>query len=162
MAKRLSVPYHKQNEPGFCLAACAQMVLDFQGIFRPQDVLAEQLHVKPSLGAPTRNIRRLATDKIAVIYEEGSWERLQALIASGLPVITFVQAGEFAHWQGEIFQHAVVVIGLEESTVWFLDPDIDAMPVSVPVDEFMLAWSGMDYLCASISILAEEGGQSVE
>ncbi len=152
MANYLPVPYHKQNEPGFCLAACAQMVLDFQGISKSQNTLAKQLKVKSHLGAPARNVRQLATNKLSVVFEEGSLERLQTSLASGLPVITFVQAGEFSYWQGEVFQHAVVITGLEESAVWLLDPDKDAVPVSVPLDEFMLAWSEMDYLCAIISL----------
>jgi ABC-type bacteriocin/lantibiotic exporter with double-glycine peptidase domain len=150
MAKRLPVPYYKQNEPGHCLAACAQMVLAFHGISRSQDDLAKQLSIKPSLGAPARNIQQLASNEIAVTYEEGSLEHLRAWLMSGLPVIAFVQAGELLHWRGEFFQHAVVVIGLEESTVWLLDPDMDATPIATPVDEFMLAWGEMDYLYAAM------------
>jgi hypothetical protein len=137
------------------------MVFAFQDVYLSQDVLAKQLNVKPALGAPTRNIQRLASDKVAVTYEEGSRERLQAWLTSDLPIIAFVQAGEFAHWQGEFFQHAVVVAGFEESLVWLLDPDVDAAPIAVPVDEFMLAWSGMDYLYAVVSVSAEKGGTKI-
>jgi hypothetical protein len=45
--------------------------------------------------------------------------------------------------------------------VWLLDPDVDAAPIAVPVDEFMLAWSGMDYLYAVVSVFAEKGGTKV-
>lgn len=82
MAKRLPVPYRKQRDVGYCLAACAQMVFAFQDVFLSQDVLAKQLNVKPALGAPTRYIQRLASDKVAVTYEEGSLERLQAWLTS--------------------------------------------------------------------------------
>ena len=43
MAKPLPVPFFKQNETGYCLTACVQMVLAFQDISRSQDVLAKQL-----------------------------------------------------------------------------------------------------------------------
>jgi ABC-type bacteriocin/lantibiotic exporter with double-glycine peptidase domain len=152
MAKPLSVPFFKQNEIGYCLAACVQMVLAFQDISRSQAVLAKQLKMKPSLGIPTRNIQRLISDKVNVVYEEGTVARLQRWLDDGLPVIAFVQAGEFSHWRGEFFQHAVVVIAIEEATVWLLDPDKDATPIVVPTDEFMLAWSGMDYLYAAVSV----------
>ena len=46
MANYLPVPYYKQNKVGYCLAACAQMVLDFQGVSRSQDILASQLQMK--------------------------------------------------------------------------------------------------------------------
>jgi ABC-type bacteriocin/lantibiotic exporter with double-glycine peptidase domain len=150
MARRLSVPYYPQSEPGNCLAACAQMVLAFQGIFRPQDKLSRQLGIKPSLGAPARNIRKIASDEVVVTFEEGSLDRLQRWLDSSIPLIAFVQGEELPYWEGEYFQHAVVIVEIEESTVWLLDPDTDANPIAVPVDDFQLAWLGMDYLYAAV------------
>jgi ABC-type bacteriocin/lantibiotic exporter with double-glycine peptidase domain len=152
MANYLPVPYYKQNKVGYCLAACAQMVLAFQGVSRSQDNLANQLQIKPSLGIPTRNIQLLASRDISVVYGEGVITDLQKWLVAGKPVITFVQAGEFSHWQGEYFQHAVVVIGITDQIVWLLDPDKDETPIAVSEDEFMLAWLGMDYLYAVISV----------
>ena len=152
MANYLPVPYYKQNKVGYCLAACAQMVLDFQGVSRSQDILASQLQMKPSLGIPTRNIQLLASREARVVYEEGLIADLQRWLAIGKPVIAFVQAGEFSHWRGEFFQHAVVVIGIADQIVWLLDPDKDETPLAVSEDEFMLAWLGMDYLYAVISV----------
>jgi ABC-type bacteriocin/lantibiotic exporter with double-glycine peptidase domain len=152
MAKPLSVPFFKQNETGYCLAACVQMVLAFQDISRSQDALAKRLKMKPSLGIPTRNVRYLASDKINVVYEEGTLAHLKKWLDDDLPVIAFVQAGEFTHWRGEFFQHAVVVIAIKEATVWLFDPDKDEAPISVSADEFMLAWLGMDYLYAVVSV----------
>ena len=70
MAKLLPVPFYKQNKPGYCLPACAQMVLSFQGVQLSQSNLAQQLKVKPALGTPTRNIQRLTTDTVSVVYEK--------------------------------------------------------------------------------------------
>jgi hypothetical protein len=129
------------------------MVLAYQNVSRSQDKLAKQLKVQSALGTPTRNIQHLATKEINVIYEEGTLVHLERWLASGLPVIAFVQAGELSHWQGEVFQHAVAIIELDESTVWILDPDMDYHAIAIPVDEFMLAWLGMDYLYAVIAVL---------
>ena len=75
---------------------------------------------------------------------------LENLLAQQIPVIVFIQAGELAHWIGEKFQHAVVVIGIENDIVWIIDPAISSS-TSVSVDEFLLAWSEMDYRFASIA-----------
>ncbi|WP_374689395.1 C39 family peptidase, partial [Promineifilum sp.] len=51
MPKPLPVPFHAQSKQGYCLAACAQMVLAYYGQARDQERLAAQLKVEPYLGA---------------------------------------------------------------------------------------------------------------
>lgn len=148
MAQPLPVPFYKQQAVGYCLPACAQMVLAYQGISHSQDELARESNLKPGLGTPTRNIQRLSSPEIKVVYEEGTLEQVQTWLGMGIPVIAFVQAGELSHWRDESFQHAVVIIGLEKDMVWLLDPDTNGNPIAIPTNELMLAWSGMDYLYA--------------
>lgn len=148
MAQPLPVPFYKQQAVGYCLPACAQMVLAYQGISHSQDELARESNLKPGLGTPTRNIQRLASPEIKVVYEEGTLEQVQTWLGMGIPVIAFVQAGELSYWQDESFQHAVVIIGLEKDMAWLLDPDTNGNPIAIPTNELMLAWSGMDYLYA--------------
>ncbi len=152
MGKRLSVPFHAQIDTGYCLAACAQMVLAYQGLNVTQEHLARLLSVKPGLGTPTFQIKRLTELSIKVIYEEGDLDTLQKWVRQNYPVIVFVQAGELSHWSGEFFQHAIVVIEVEPDVIWSLDPDMSAEPVSVTVDEFLLAWMEMDYLYAVLDV----------
>lgn len=150
MAQPLPVPFYKQQAVGYCLPACAQMVLAYQGISHSQDELARESNLKPGLGTPTRNIQRLASPEIKVVYEEGTLEQVQTWLGKGFPVIAFVQAGELSHWQGEFFQHAVVIVGLGNDMVWLLDPDMSSDPIAISTDELMLAWLGMDYLYAAL------------
>ena len=126
------------------------MVLAYQQIDRSQADLATELKVRASLGTPTRSVLDLASEQLRVVYGEGIEATLQKWLALSLPVIVFVQAGELSYWQGELFQHAVVVVGLVGNTVWLLDPDMDETAIAVDLDEFMLAWLGMDYLYAVI------------
>jgi hypothetical protein len=128
------------------------MVLAFQGLFRSQSTLARQLRIKSSFGISARAIERLASREVAITYREGTLEQLQAWLTSGVPVIVFVQVEELAYWRRESFQHAVVVVQLEESTIWLLDPDWDSTPIAVPLDEFILAWDRMDYLYAAVVV----------
>jgi ABC-type bacteriocin/lantibiotic exporter with double-glycine peptidase domain len=124
------------------------MVLAYQNQSHSQDDLAQRLNLRISLGAPTSAVKRLASDELRVIYGEGSLPFLQNWLNNGVPIIVFVQAGELSYWAGEAFQHAVVVIGVDEDSVWLLDPDQTERPIGVTADEFLLAWSEMDYLCA--------------
>ncbi|WP_231911265.1 C39 family peptidase [Candidatus Promineifilum breve] len=127
------------------------MVLAYSGTFRNQEELAVQLGVQPYLGAPARNIHRLAESTNQVITESGALETLGEWLNNDVPVIAFVQAGELPYWRGQQLQHAVVIVGIDQETVWILDPDTGLEPVSVGLDDFMLAWSELDNLCAIIT-----------
>ena len=100
MPQRLSLPYHRQKAEGYCLAACAQMVLHYWGFLTEQNQLAEQMDVIPDIGVPASRITRLASREITPIYDIGEWELLIAWLDRRVPVIAMVQAGEFAHWWG--------------------------------------------------------------
>jgi predicted double-glycine peptidase len=133
------------------------MALHYLGIQREQAKLAQQLGVRPDIGAPASGIKRLATDAVSITYDAGEWETIQAQLAQKTPVIAMVQAGELPHWHGETFQHAVVIIACSETQVWLLDPATSSDPIIVSIDEFMLAWSEMDYQYAVVSVIGKEG-----
>lgn len=151
MPRRLSVPFYRQNKPGYCLAACAQMVLAYRGHARDQAALAGQLGIQPYVGAPARNILRLASNNQHVIVEHGDLDRLHEWLERGVPVICFIQAGELPHWRGELFQHAIVVTAIDAELVWILDPDAQEEPLAPSIDDFVLAWGELDYLYAVIT-----------
>ncbi|MBP8003238.1 MAG: C39 family peptidase [Chloroflexi bacterium] len=150
MPPPLPVPFHPQKANGYCLAACAQMVLHFWGIAADQERLAQLLGVEPEVGAPAGRISRLKSYDVTIIYESGEWDTVTAWLAQNVPVIAAIQAGELPYWQGEYFQHAVVVGGYDETHLWLLDPATGSEPILVPIDEFMLAWGEMDYRYAVI------------
>ncbi len=156
MPQRLSLPYHRQKAEGYCLAACAQMVLHYWGILTEQDELAEQMGVIPNIGVPASRIMRLASREITPLYDVGEWELLITWLNRSVPVIAMVQAGEFAHWQGAEFAHAVVVTGYDTEQVWLLDPAALPEPMPVSIDEFMLAWGELDYRYAVLKPEASE------
>lgn len=84
MAQPLPVPFYKQQAVGYCMPACAQMVLAYQDISYSQDELAKVLNLKPGLGTPTRNIQRLASPEIKAVYEEGTLEQVQTWLGMGM------------------------------------------------------------------------------
>ena len=82
---------------------------------------------------------------MTVVYESGEWETVPTWLDRRVPVIAMVQAGELPHWQGEAFQHAVVVVGYDSADVWILDPAAQPMPITVSIDEFIIAWGEVDF-----------------
>ena len=144
----LDVPHHPQERDGYCLPACVQMVLGHLGIPCAQEQLARKLDVLRPLGAPASNVLRLHSDVLDVTFTSGNLGDLHTQLAQGNPPIVFVQAGELPHWQGCVSQHAIVVVGLDEQTVQILDPAADPSPIRVPIGDFLLAWSELDYIYA--------------
>lgn len=151
MPNPLPVPYHAQISTGYCLAACAQMALDYLGVVCSQERLAGLLKIVPFVGAPARNIRLLASQEVTILFEEGTLDTLAHWLRQGLPVIAFIQAGELPHWRGEQFQHTVVITGIDSDLIWLLDPDAGPNQISVPIDEFLLAWGELDHLYAVLN-----------
>ncbi|MEJ5309984.1 MAG: C39 family peptidase [Anaerolineae bacterium] len=150
-AKRLKVPYHPQLDDGYCLPACAQMVLDYLGIIVEQKHLARILGVRVPLGAPASNVLRLRSETVEVIFAEGAVHDLRNYLALERPLIVFVQAGELPHWRGCVSQHAIVVVGIDEASVDILDPAAGSEVIDVPLGDFLLAWSELSYLYAVIT-----------
>lgn len=148
MPQLLSLPYHPQKAEGYCLAACAQMVLHYWGTIVDQDILAERLGVIAGVGVPASRITQLASHQISVIYDVGKWGSLIAWLDRGVPVIAMVQAGELTYWQDTEFAHAVVVAGYDATQVWLLDPAALPEVILISIDAFMLAWGELDFRCA--------------
>jgi len=144
----LNIPHHPQENDGYCLPACVQMVLDYLGLPHAQEQLARELDVRPTLGAPASNVLRLRSDVLDVTFTSGNLSDLCTQLAHGSPLIVFVQAGELPHWQNCISQHAIVVVGVDEQTVQILDPAADPSPIPVSIGDFLLSWSELDYIYA--------------
>lgn len=130
------------------------MVLAYQNRHESQDYLAHKLAVKPGLGTPIFQVNRLKELNIKVVYEEGTLDILREWVARGLPVIVFVQAGELSYWSGELFQHAVVVIGVAETLSGCYIPIKQTPPFRYRT--MSLCWLGKDglFVCSSEGRLA--------
>jgi hypothetical protein len=64
MPRPLPVPFYPQIADGYCLAACAQMVLHYWSIVVDQKQIAGQLNVVPGVGVPASRIKRLSSPEI--------------------------------------------------------------------------------------------------
>lgn len=140
----LNVPYFLQQADGYCLPACAQMVLAYLGIARSQNELGRQLGLIKGAGVPYSNITRLASPQLNVMLATGSLDDIKTWLGQGSPVIAFVQAGELPLHRGKRFQHAIVLVDIKNQDVYMLDPDTKIIPAQAQVADFYLAWDETD------------------
>jgi len=152
VANVLSVPHFSQETDGYCLPACAQMVLNYLGVVRSQAEIALQLGTRANIGTPHSHLTRLKSPTIDVLYAAGDWDDLQQNLGQERPVIVFVQAGELPHWRGRKSRHAVVAVAIGPDIVTVLDPASSPEPIDMPVGDFMLAWDEFDNTFAVISL----------
>jgi ABC-type bacteriocin/lantibiotic exporter with double-glycine peptidase domain len=127
------------------------MVLEYFEQHPIYDDLLKVLDIGP-IGAPRRNIVRLAGRKISVVYREATVAILLDLLQQGLPVIVFVDTGELPYWSSAS-NHAVVVVGADAERLLVNDPAYTEAPIAISTGDFELAWLNGDYMCAVISTI---------
>lgn len=111
-----------------------------------------QLLKVDAIGTPFRNLQNLRSLGLSILIEEGNFSRIQTHLAAGLPVITAVDTRQLAYWQDET-DHAVLIIGLDDTAVYLNDPNFPDAPQVVPLAEFELSWLEKNYLSAVIQLL---------
>jgi len=142
----LPILHKPQEEIGYCFPACVQMALTHLDIFYSQQRLASKLGVIPGVGVPASHIHRLSSRSISTVYEtEATVADLEQWLERSIPIIASIQTSELAYWHGQVTQHAVLVIGLDENAVYVLDPAQTSDVISVSIDEFMLAWDEIGF-----------------
>src|SRR5262245_37159762 len=146
MAEPLNVPFSPQEKHGYCLPACAQMVLTYLGISRSQKVLARELEVFEDFGVPASNITKLKIRSLKVSYAvEGAFADIEYWLNQSIPVIVFVQTAQLEYWQKMPAQHAVLIVGMDYSNIFLLDPGRERTIITVSKAEFTLAWDEMEF-----------------
>ena len=112
--------------------------------------LLKLLRIK-DYGAPAGNIRVLENLGLTVVYSQTGLAGLKAMLQEGHPVIVFVRTGELPYWTYST-DHALLVVGYDESLFYVNDPAQPAGPTSVPAGDFELAWLERDYFYALIAL----------
>ena len=152
MPMRLLQVEHCTQEIGAgCLAACVQMALRYIKIEQSQRYLNQLLGLT-SIGVPYTNISRLTRLGVQVSLQGGDQLQIQQAIERNFPAITFLFTGDLPYWQNNT-SHAVVIVGYDDTSCYINDPAFAVAPQRVQWDEFMLAWSEMDYAFTMITPL---------
>ena len=86
-----------------------------------------------------------------MLVERGEIETLRSHLESGLPPIAFVATSELSYWN-ERAAHAVVVVGLDDDTIYLNDPAFAESPKRISIDEFLLAWIDLEQLYGLIKL----------
>jgi ABC-type bacteriocin/lantibiotic exporter with double-glycine peptidase domain len=97
-----------------------------------------------SFGTPGHHLLHLTELGLQVLYREGSMEELKAHLAKGDPCIVLVRTKDLNYWNSAT-DHALVVVGFDERSIFVNDPAFDNHPIAVPLVNFELAWMAFDY-----------------
>lgn len=150
----LPVPHCRQSRDGACLPACARMALLYMGMDIPEARLARILGTR-TFGTPARRIARLETLGIQTAIGAYSEVALRSWLRQNIPVIIFLQTGALPYWTTDTY-HAVVLVGMTESTVYLNDPAQETAPQTASLQSFLLAWSEFDDLAAILTPTPKE------
>ncbi len=75
---------------------------------------------------------------------------LQAYLEQKQPVITSIDTIDLPYWNKQSLRHAVVVVGLDDTTVSINDPSFSDAPKIVERTQFDSAWLRREYIHAVI------------
>ncbi len=139
---KLSVPHFKQQRPYTCLVACVRMLLAHRGKAHAEDELAAVFGTVPVWGTrPEAVVSGLESlGYHGLWFENAGLGRLLDLLEHDWPVITFLRAADLPHGRSGL--HAVVVIGIEDDAIVYLDSTVEK-ELRLGVSSFMDAWSGL-------------------
>lgn len=146
----LAISHRPQRQQAECLAACAAMVLDHLNIKLNYDKLLKVLQIGPA-GAPFRNLYLLQSFGLSVLIEQGQIETLRTYLQQNVPPIVFVATQELSYWV-ETTNHALVVVDIDDHSVYVNDPSFTDAPKVISIAEFELAWLEMDEFFAVIQV----------
>jgi len=115
------------------------------------DRLLKLLKIK-AFGAAGQNLKYLTTLGVQVAYREGTLDELKSHLLNESPCIVLVRTTDLSYWSYGT-DHAVVVVGFDEQSIYVNDPAFEAHPIPVSAVEFELAWMTFDYRYALITSL---------
>ncbi len=145
----------RQQHDYDCLVACCKQILDHLGIEKSEEWLWDQLSATSGDRGvtPFPNVKNLG-DALGVVveyHENGTVAHFAPYIESRLPILVAVTADEPQSWP-YVGEHAVVVIGFDESNIYVNDPAHPETGLAVDINTFLLAWSERDYEFAVIRL----------
>lgn len=149
-----SFRHRQQQYESDCLVACAEMVLNYLGIEISYPQLARKLRAGSSF-TPFGHLRYLESLGLFITMgEQGDLALFEPTLELGLPVIVGVQTLTWEHWQGEVTQHAVVVVGIDQANnlIYIHDPFFAHAPIEMPLLNFQIGWEEKDREYASIGL----------
>jgi ABC-type bacteriocin/lantibiotic exporter with double-glycine peptidase domain len=150
MSDLISLPHYQQSAEGYCLPACARMVLAYLGLELTEAEVSQTLGAQ-EFGTPSFAVQQLTALNVQVTYREWSVAQLLDALRAKAPVLVFVRTAFLDHWTNDV-AHAVVIVGATENQqFWIHDPAWPAGPQAVSWDGLLAAWAEFSYRGAVIT-----------
>lgn len=144
----LAVSHLRQRAESDCLPICAQMVLTYLGRNESYERLTQLLGTR-WFGTPARNMLRLEQIGLRVILTELSMAEIETRLQEDHPVIAFVNTADLPYWKVST-DHAVVVVGMDQESVYLNDPYFERVPQIVSRTAFELSSLRFNNQCVVI------------
>lgn len=137
------------------------MALNHLGVQISYQRLAKILQARSSF-TPFGNLYFLKTLGLSVTISQGEVASFEPYLESGLPVLVSVQTIDWKHWGDEVTEHAVVVVGVDESNgvIYIHDPFFATAPIELPLLTFEIGWEekGRQYAVIALEEFVEGSG----
>ena len=136
----LAVNHIQQRTSGECLAACSAMALNYLGYRADYQHLINLLRIRPLIGTPFFNIRKLSKLGVKVTYKQGTLAEIHQCLTNNYPCIVAVQTEQLPYWNYTNSHHVIVAIGRNSEFIYVNDPEFADAPIAVNLGDFDLAW----------------------
>lgn len=146
----LPVEHFSQSDDGYCLPACAQMVLQYYGRRLSEQYFVDLFQATAPAGAIFSYGMRLERLGYRVTFGSLTEAELRSTLNRGIPLICRLWTVMLDHWMGEETPHVAVVVGYDERYVYLNDPAFPTAPQPVLWDGFLAAWVEYDQMAAII------------
>ena len=148
----LAVSHLQQRAESDCLPPCVQMVLTYFGGDESYEQLTQILGTR-WFGTPVENILRLDNIGSKVPLKESSLEEISSHLQNNRPVIAFVNTADLPYWHIDT-NHVVVVVGIDDESVYINDLYFAEASQRVPRASFELSMLRFDFRCAVLETRA--------
>jgi hypothetical protein len=88
---------------------------------------------------------------VRVSYRVGSMDELCAHLRDARPCVALVNTNDLSYWNYGT-DHALVVVGYGDQTIFVNDPAFDTHPIAIGMAEFELSWMAFDYRYGCLTI----------
>ena len=128
---------------GMCGPASLKIILDYYGVEKTEQELAELAGLNPELGINDKDVVRVAESLgfKAEIKNESSFENIEGWLGREVPVIVdWFTRGRQDYGDSEVADgHYSVVIGLDDEYIYLQDPEIGGER-KIKREDFLKVW----------------------
>lgn len=136
-------PFQETLHGSFCGPASLKIVLDYYGVIKSEEELANLTNKDDDIGISDQDIKRVAEElgfKVE-IKEFSTYEDIKEWLKKGVPVIVdWFTRGRYDYGENEVADgHNSVVIGLDENFIYLQDPEIGGVR-KLEREDFIRVW----------------------